>query len=119
MANSAADRFAGLPLRHWKPQQRDDGVLVLVWAADVLAYFSGRAFGGKLFARKLAPAISPGKTWEGALGGFVGVLLVAALWIGWDRWHARADASLYSLLWQQGWVLALVAWLLYRSGWVA
>lgn len=86
-------------------------VLVLVWAADVLAYFSGRAFGGKLFARKLAPAISPGKTWEGALGGFVGVLLVAALWIGWDRWHARADASLYSLLWQQGWVLALVAWL--------
>ena len=29
MANSAADRFAGLPLRHWKPQQRDDGVLVL------------------------------------------------------------------------------------------
>lgn len=85
-------------------------VLALVWAADVLAYFSGRAFGGKLWSQKLAPAISPGKTWEGALGGFVGVVLVAALWIGWDRWYAQADASLFSLLWQQGKALAIVAW---------
>ena len=51
-------------------------VLVLVWAADVLAYFSGRAFGGKLIARKLAPAISPGKTWEGVAGAMVAVILV-------------------------------------------
>lgn len=85
-------------------------VLTLVWAADVVAYFAGRAFGGKLFSRKLAPAISPGKTWEGALGGFAGVLLVAMLWIFWDRGQPAASLSLHSLLWQHGPVLALVAW---------
>lgn len=84
-------------------------VLALVWAADVAAYFSGRAWGGKLFVRRLAPAISPGKTWEGVLGGFAGVLLVAVLWMFWDHGHPLASASLYTLLWQQGWVLAIVA----------
>ena len=86
-------------------------VLVLVWAADVLAYFCGRAFGGQIFARKLAPAISPGKTWEGALGGFLGVLAVAALWIYWDKAHLQVHASLYTLMWQHGRGVALVAWL--------
>jgi phosphatidate cytidylyltransferase len=42
-----------------------------VWMADIAAYFSGRAFGGK----KLAPGISPGKTWAGAIGGVIGVLV--------------------------------------------
>jgi phosphatidate cytidylyltransferase len=55
--------------------------LALVWAADIGGYAFGRAFGGKLTGgRKLAPAISPGKTWEGALGGFICVLLVGAVW---------------------------------------
>ncbi|MGE0499882.1 MAG: phosphatidate cytidylyltransferase [Rhizobiaceae bacterium] len=39
-----------------------------VWATDILAYFVGRAVGGP----KLAPSISPGKTWSGAVGGAVG-----------------------------------------------
>ena len=38
-------------------------VLVLVWAADVFAYFFGRALGGRWVSFKLAPAISPGKSW--------------------------------------------------------
>ena len=85
-------------------------VLALVWAADVVAYFSGRALGGRFFARKLAPSISPGKTWEGAVGGFVGVLLVAALWVVWDSRHPQLQASVHTLLWQRGEGLALLAW---------
>jgi phosphatidate cytidylyltransferase len=84
-------------------------VLVLVWAADVVAYFCGRALGGKWFARKLAAGISPGKTWEGALGGCAGVLLVAGLWIIWDRAHPALSPSLYTLLWQENRLLAGVA----------
>jgi len=59
--------------------------LFLVWAADTGAYFAGRAFGGKLFSRKLAPRISPNKTIEGLLGGMSLALVVAiagALLIG-------------------------------------
>jgi phosphatidate cytidylyltransferase len=58
------------------PSERGSALLLLCWAvvaaADVGAYFSGRAFG----RRKLAPTISPGKTWEGVLGGAVLALIV-------------------------------------------
>jgi phosphatidate cytidylyltransferase len=50
-------------------------VLAIVWAADIFAYFSGKAFG----KRKLAPSISPGKSWEGAIGGGIAVLVIATL----------------------------------------
>lgn len=56
-------------------------LFAVVWATDILAYFTGRALGGP----KLAPAISPGKTWSGAAGGtFAGVAagLLAAVMLG-------------------------------------
>lgn len=48
--------------------------MAIVWIADIAAYFTGRAFG----RRKLAPSISPGKTWEGVYGALVAVVVYAA-----------------------------------------
>jgi len=50
-------------------------VLFIVWLADTAAYFAGRAFG----KRKLAPHISPGKTWAGVAGAVVAVIGVALI----------------------------------------
>ena len=49
--------------------------MAIVWLADIGAYFSGRAFG----QRKLAPRVSPGKTWEGVWGGAVLCVAIAVL----------------------------------------
>ena len=69
-------------------------VFSLVWAADIAAYFGGRAFG----RRKLAPTISPGKSWAGVYSGMAGVLVLALLWLQVDR-RASVDApSLYGML---------------------
>jgi phosphatidate cytidylyltransferase len=73
-------------------------ILVLVWVADVFAYFTGKAIGGKIFRQKLAPTISPGKTWEGALGGMAGVVIVAFIWRALDARYPESAPSLYSNL---------------------
>jgi phosphatidate cytidylyltransferase len=52
-------------------------VMGLVWTSDTAAYLAGRRFG----RRKLAPAISPGKTWEGVTGALIAVMLYATAWI--------------------------------------
>lgn len=50
-------------------------LLMVVWSADIAAYFAGRAIGG----RKLAPSISPNKTWAGAIAGVVAAMLAAGV----------------------------------------
>jgi phosphatidate cytidylyltransferase len=51
------------------------GMMSLVWVADIAAYFAGRRFG----KTKLAPSISPGKTWEGVAGALLGVSVCVVL----------------------------------------
>jgi phosphatidate cytidylyltransferase len=81
-------------------------MLCLVWVADIAAYFGGRAFG----RRKLAPSISPGKSWEGVWSGCLGVLLLAALWVWLDRRFVFDSDSLYTRLWLAwGWAGSLLA----------
>jgi len=73
-------------------------VMVLVWVADIGAYFAGKAFGTRFIRRKLAASISPGKSWEGVLGGMAGALLLALAWTLLDSSVATGGASFYTSL---------------------
>lgn len=75
--------------------------MAIVWVADIGAYFSGKAFG----RRKLAPTISPGKSWEGAIGGWISVLIIGA---GSTMISALHDTVPSKILAQSGWLGFLV-----------
>ncbi|MSQ56047.1 MAG: phosphatidate cytidylyltransferase [Limnohabitans sp.] len=80
-------------------------ILALVWFADIGAYFFGRAWG----KRKLAPAISPGKSWEGVWGGMFCVIVLALIWMRVEDSFAWTSPSLFKLLWMRGWVYGLLS----------
>ena len=90
--------------------------MAIVWVADIGAYFAGRAFG----RRKLAPAISPGKSWEGVAGGLVAVWLLAGV-IAVAGSRAIDAAALASTIAPNAWAVALAgtfpARLLHGLGW--
>lgn len=70
-------------------------LLLVVWAGDVAAYYVGRSWG----RHKLAPALSPGKTWEGAIASVAGSMLVAAGLFG------------LAALQQEPWASVFLSWL--------
>jgi phosphatidate cytidylyltransferase len=78
-------------------------LLLIVWASDIGAYMVGRAVGGP----RLAPAISPGKTWSGAVGGLagsaaIGLAAAAILGNGPISWRPAAFAILIGIVSQAG-----------------
>lgn len=85
-------------------------ILVLVWVADIGAYFAGRTFGGRFSRSKLAPSISPGKSWEGVWGGMAGVVALAFAWRWLDAAWTSTVPSFYTHLGRHGgWLLLIVA----------
>ncbi len=80
------DRPDGLPLLAF--------VLGTVWATDIFAFFAGRAIGGP----KLAPAISPGKTWAGLAGGVAAAALFGALLARLADWNPAMTALAAAVL---------------------
>ncbi len=76
--------------------------LGLVWIADTAAYFSGKRFG----KRKLAPTISPGKTWEGAIGAMLAVSVYVTL-VQWVQGERAYQAFLFAL--PAAWALVAIS----------
>ena len=92
-------------------------VLLLVWVADIFAYAAGRAFGGKFIFRKLAPSISPGKSWEGVCGAVAGVVILSTTWGLLERsGRVSFDGSLYARLWDQYGLLFMLIAVVFLAG---
>lgn len=84
---------AGVALELLKQLPQANGLILtlmlLVWTADIGAYFAGRALG----KRKLAPAVSPGKSWAGLYGGLLASLLVALV----SGWMLQLNGTVLAL----------------------
>jgi len=76
--------------------------MAIVWIADIAAYFVGRRFG----RRKLAPRVSPGKTWEGLAAALVATGVYAFGWISFAR--GATPVVVRDLPWSPAWMLVLV-----------
>ena len=78
-------------------------ILLLVWVADIAAFFSGRRWG----KNKLAPYISPGKSLEGLIGGIVAVWLLAYTWMALADLFPPMKDSVFNRLSVHGWLVML------------
>ena len=87
-------------------------VFCLVWVADIAAYFGGRQFG----KRKLAPSISPGKSWEGVYSGMAGVFVLTLAWRAMESRIDTDSLSLYGRLLDQLGLLGGLAALVLLTG---
>lgn len=88
-------------------------LLFVVWATDIFAYFAGKAWGGP----RLAPAISPGKTWAGLIGGIVGAAAIGMIFAVVNTGSAAiagAAAAVLALVAQAGDLFE--SWLKRRAG---
>lgn len=72
--------------------------LALVWVADIAAYFAGRRWG----RRKLAPQISPGKSWEGVLAAMLAVQFFSWIWLSFEVDWPFLQGSLFAALLEHG-----------------
>ena len=79
--------------------------MAVIWIADIAAYFVGRAIG----RRKLAPSISPGKSWEGAIGGAIAVAVIGVAAASVPALDGSLPAVLVTRLGAPGAVIVLIA----------
>jgi phosphatidate cytidylyltransferase len=84
----------------------------LVWVADIAAYFGGRRFG----KRKLAPGISPGKSWEGVYSGMAGVFVLTLVWRAVESHLSTDSLSVYGQLMAKLGLLGGLAALAFLAG---
>ncbi len=83
--------------------------MALVWISDTAAYFSGKAWG----RHKLAPTISPGKTWQGVAGAIAAVTVYG---LGWWFFGQHGDGMMGEVMRHSGWLWLPLLWLLTALG---